>query len=224
MTLVLLAPDKFKGTLTAAEVAGHVAAGIAAVCPNARAVTVPVADGGDGTLAVARAAGFDRVPTVAAGPTGAPVETAFGLRGDQAIVELAAVSGLGQLPGGRLAPLTATSRGTGELVRAALDAGAARVVLGVGGSACTDGGSGMLQALGAVIRDAAGRPVGPGGAGLSDAATVDLTGLGPRLAPAPRSSWPATSTTPCSARGEPRPCTARRRGRPRTRSSGSRPP
>ena len=182
MPRVLLAPDKFKGTLTAAEVAVHLSDGLRSVLPDVEVVVVPVADGGDGTLAAAVAAGFTRMPVWATGPTGMPRESAYGVRGTEAVVELAEVSGLAQLPGGRAAPLSASSRGTGDLIAAALDAGARRVVVAVGGSACTDGGAGLLQALGATIRTATGAEVRPGGAGLLDAARLDLTGLHPELA------------------------------------------
>ena len=182
MTRVLLAPDKFKGTLTAAQVAGHLAAGLRSVLPDVETVVVPVADGGDGTLAAAEAAGFTPVPLTATGPTGMPCASAWVRRGSEAVVELAEVSGLAQLPGGRLQPLTATSRGTGELIAAALDAGVRRIVVGIGGSACTDGGAGLLQALGATIRTANGSEVDPGGAGLLDATRLDLSRLHPGLA------------------------------------------
>ncbi|HET7397007.1 MAG TPA: glycerate kinase [Intrasporangium sp.] len=184
MTRVLLAPDKFKGTLTAAEVAAHLTTGLRSVLPDVDVRVVPVADGGDGTLAAAQAAGFTRMPVTATGPTGLPHESAFGQRGTEAVVELAEVSGLAQLPDGHPQPLTATSRGTGELVAAALDSGARRIVVGIGGSACTDGGAGLLQALGARITTASGEPVGPGGAGLAQAARLDLDGLHPALADA----------------------------------------
>ena len=181
MTRVLLAPDKFKGTLTAAEVARWVAAGIASVRPDVEIVSVPVADGGDGTLAVALEAGFARHAVTAGGPTGEPVDTAFGRRGSEAVIELAEISGLARLPGGVPAALTASSRGTGELLHAALDAGCTRLVLGIGGGACTDGGAGLVQALGARILDADGAEIGPGGAALTSARTLDLTGLHPGL-------------------------------------------
>jgi glycerate kinase len=181
MARVLLAPDKFKGTLTAAEVAAHVATGLRAVVPDVEVRVVPVADGGDGTLAAAEAAGFQRVAVTATGPTGMPRASAFGRRGSEAVVELAEISGLGQLPDGRLAPLAATSRGTGELIAAALDAGCRRVVVGVGGSASTDGGAGMVSALGAKLLDAEGNPVRAGGAALVDAVELDLSGLHPAL-------------------------------------------
>jgi glycerate kinase len=181
MTHVLIAPDKFKGTLTAAEVAAHVSAGISSARPGVRVVTVPVADGGDGTVAAAVTAGFARVPVVATGPIGEPVETAYARRGDEAVVELAEVSGLAQLPAGKLQPLTASSRGTGEFVAAALDAGCRRIVLAIGGSACTDGGAGLVAALGGRVTDGAGRPIADGGAALADAATLDLSALHPAL-------------------------------------------
>jgi glycerate kinase len=184
MARVLIAPDKFKGTLTAAQVADHLAAGLRATLPDVEIAEVPVADGGDGTLAAAEAAGFTRVPVKAHGPTGVPRQTAFGQRGTEAVVELAEISGLAQLPDGRPAPLTASSRGTGELIAAALDAGCRRIVVGIGGSASTDGGAGLVEALGARIVDYRGHPVAHGGASLAGAATLDLSGLHPGLADA----------------------------------------
>ncbi|MGY1708421.1 glycerate kinase [Geodermatophilus sp. SYSU D00758] len=184
MPRVLLAPDKFKGSLPAPEVAAALARGLTRARPDAEVVALPVADGGEGTLAAAVAAGFTRVPATATGPTGEPVETAWARSGGTAVVEMADASGLARLPGGRTAPRTATSRGTGELVAAALDAGARRVVLGIGGSATTDGGAGLLQALGVRLLDADGVELGPGGAALERLARVDLAGLHPGLAEA----------------------------------------
>jgi glycerate 2-kinase len=181
MPRVLVAPDKFKGSLTATEVAEAVARGLTAGRPDVEVSRLPVADGGDGTLAAALAAGFEAVPVTATGPTGEPVETAYARLGEVAVVEMADVSGLARLPGGRFAARTATSRGTGELVAAALAAGARRVVLGIGGSATTDGGAGLLQALGAELLDADGAPVGPGGAGLERLARVDVSGVAAAL-------------------------------------------
>lgn len=183
MPRVLLAPDKFKGTLTAAEVASHLAAGIRTRRPDADIVTAPVADGGDGLLDACVSAGFGRVAVDAADATGQRSPTAYVRRDDVAVVELATVAGLAQLKGNR-APMTATSRGVGEVVAAALDAGCRRVVLGIGGSASTDGGAGMVQALGARILDAASCDVPDGGGALLKAARLDLTGLHPRLASA----------------------------------------
>jgi glycerate kinase len=181
---VVVAPDKFKGSLTAREVADRVAAGIAAVTRDVDVVRVPVADGGDGTVDAALAAGYERVPLRATGPTGEPVDTAYAVRGDVAVVEMADVSGLRLLPPDRLAPLTATSYGIGEVVAAALDRGARHVVLGIGGSASTDGGAGMLQALGVRLFDAAGDPLPRGGGALADLHRVDLSGLHPAVADA----------------------------------------
>lgn len=177
---VLIASDKFKGSLTAVEVAEHVGAGLRRAVPGTEVVPLPVADGGDGTVDAAVAAGFERREVPVTGPAGRPVRAAYALRraDGTAVVEMAEASGLRYGAG---APLTATTYGTGELVRAALDAGARTVVLGVGGSATTDGGAGMLTALGARFLDAGGRPVGPGGGGLAGLARADLSGLDPRL-------------------------------------------
>lgn len=145
---VVVVPDKFKGSLTAAQVAARVAAGLVRAAPGVDAVQVPVADGGDGTLEAALSAGYRRVPVRAEGPTGEPVDTAYAERDGVAVIELADVSGLRRLPGGRLAAEAASSYGTGQVVGAALDAGCHRVVLGIGGSACTDGRAGLHRALG----------------------------------------------------------------------------
>ncbi|MCX4722768.1 glycerate kinase [Streptomyces sp. NBC_01306] len=179
---VLVAADKFKGSLTAVEVAERVTAGLRRIVPGVEIETLPVADGGDGTVAAAVAAGFDRHEVRVTGPLGEQLTAAFALRDGVAVVEMAEASGLQHLPAGVFAPLTATTYGSGELLRAALDAGARSIVFGVGGSATTDGGAGMLAALGARFLDAAGQPVGPGGGGLSELATADLSGLDTRLA------------------------------------------
>jgi glycerate kinase len=179
---VLAAVDKFKGSLTASEVAAHLGLGLRAAQPGVEVVELPIADGGEGTLEAAEAAGYRRRTLTVAGPTGEPLQASLALSGRTAVVEMAAASGLALLPHGQRHPLTATSRGTGELVRAALDEGCETIVLGVGGSACTDGGAGLLQALGLSITDRAGLEVGPGGAALRLADRVDATGLDPRLA------------------------------------------
>ncbi|MFF9143581.1 glycerate kinase [Streptomyces sp. NPDC014861] len=179
---VLVAADKFKGSLTAVQVAERVTAGLRKVVPDLSVEALPVADGGDGTVAAAVAAGFERREVEVAGPVGTPVTAAFALRGTTAVVEMAEASGLQLLPAGTFAALTATTYGSGELLRAALDAGATTIVFGVGGSATTDGGAGMLAALGARFLDAAGEPVGPGGAALAELASADLSDLDPRFA------------------------------------------
>ncbi|MGW2640460.1 glycerate kinase [Streptomyces sp. NPDC001348] len=178
---VLVAADKFKGSLTAVQVAERVTAGLRRVVPGLRVEALPVADGGDGTVDAAVAAGFERREVRVAGPLGQEVTAAFALRGGTAVVEMAEASGLQRLPAGVFAPLTASTYGSGELLRAALDAGARTIVFGVGGSATTDGGAGMLTALGARFLDADGEPVPPGGGGLAGLASADLTGLDPRL-------------------------------------------
>lgn len=179
---VLIAADKFKGSLTAVQVAERVTAGLRRVVPGVQVEAMPVADGGDGTVDAAVAAGFERREVRVAGPLGDEVTAAFALRGDTAVVEMAEASGLQRLPAGVFAPLTASTYGSGELLRAALDAGARTIVFGVGGSATTDGGAGMLSALGARFLDADGEPVPPGGGGLGELAGADLSGLDPRLA------------------------------------------
>ena len=179
MGCVLIAPDKFKDSLAAPDVAAHLARGLAAAVPGIRTDEIPIADGGDGTVDAAVAAGYRRVGRRVSGPTGEPVTAAFATSspGDVAVVEAAQACGLSRLPGGRLRPLTATSYGVGELIAAALDAGAGHIVLGLGGSATTDGGAGLIAALGARLLDAAGQPVPPGGAALGGLRTLDLSGL-----------------------------------------------
>jgi glycerate kinase len=184
VTRVVVAPDKFKGSLTAAEVAAAVRRGLLSARPGLDVVVVPVADGGEGTLEAATAAGFRRVDVMASGPLGEPVRTAYARRDDVAVVELADVCGLGRLPPGRHAPGTATTRGLGEVIAAALDAGCRRVVVGIGGSASTDGGAGLVQGLGARLEDAWGVEVAPGGEALRTVAEIDLGGLHPALAAA----------------------------------------
>ncbi len=185
-TRVLIAADKFKGSLTAVEVAERVTAGLRRGWSGGdellRIDALPVADGGDGTVDAAVAAGFERREARVTGPLGTPVTAAYALRDGTAVVEMAEASGLRHLPDGVFAPLTATTYGSGELLRAALDAGARTIVFGVGGSATTDGGAGMLSALGARFLRGDGTPVAPGGGPLGELATADLSGLDPRLA------------------------------------------
>jgi glycerate 2-kinase len=178
---VLIAADKFKGSLTAVEVAERITAGIHRVRPDASVESLPVADGGDGTVAAAVAGGFDRHEAEVTGPLGAPVTAAFALRETTAVVEMAQASGLQLMPPGVFAPLTATTRGTGELLLAAVEAGARTIVLGVGGSATTDGGAGMLEALGARFLDEDGDQVPHGGGPLVEMVSADLSGLDDRL-------------------------------------------
>lgn len=179
--LVVIASDKFKGSLTGAQVADAVQEGLQRKIPNLTTRVVPVADGGEGTLAAALDAGFSAQELTVTGPTGEPVLGSIGLRDHIAVVELATASGLDLLPGGIKDARGATSYGTGELIVAALNANAQEIILGVGGSACTDGGAGMLQALGVKLLDAEGNELPHGGGALSTLARVDLNGLDPRL-------------------------------------------
>lgn len=178
---IVVAPDKFKGSLPAPAVAKAIATGLRAAGLSLDVAELPVADGGDGTLAAVIAAGFTRVPVTAEGPTGQPVNTAIGLRDRTAVIELADVAGLQRLPGGALAPLRASTFGVGQLITAALDRGARKIIIGLGGSASTDGGGGMMHALGLRMLNRSGQPVGRGGAALAALSSLDITGLDPRL-------------------------------------------
>jgi len=179
---VVVAPDKFKGSASAAQVAAAIAAGLRRARPDLDVVEMPVADGGDGTVAAALAAGFAPVRTTAEGPTAEPVRATFALKAGTAVVELADVAGLRRLPGARPAPLTASTYGVGQVIAAALDRGATTIVLGIGGSATTDGGAGMVQALGVRLADERGRDLPRGGAALRDLAAVDPAGMDRRIA------------------------------------------
>jgi glycerate 2-kinase len=176
-TRVVLAPDKFKGSLTAAEVAAALAAGLLDVVPGLETIMLPVADGGDGTVAAALSAGFDKIIVDAVGPTGERMQAPYALDGDRAVVELAAVVGLSMLPGGRLDPMGASTYGLGLVIADAIRRGATTIVLGLGGSASTDGGAGMVQALGARLLDGAGRDLPPGGGNLVHLERIDLAPL-----------------------------------------------
>jgi len=174
MTRLLIAPDKFKGSLTAAEVVAALSRGLAETAPDAEVAACPIADGGDGTVDAALAAGARAQPVTVTGPTGAPHETVWALEGTTAVLELADAVGLKALPGGDLAPQSASSRGLGELLLTAVRAGAREIVVGLGGSASTDAGAGLLQALGARLLTEDGEDIAPGLAGLEALAGVDL--------------------------------------------------
>jgi glycerate kinase len=179
---IVIAPDKFKGSLSAPDVARHLAAGLqSATGHNLEVLRIPVADGGEGTLDAAVGSGFSRRSATVSGPTGQPLRADFAVRGREAVIEMAAASGLAVLPGGTLDAKGATSLGTGELIRAALDAGCRQIILGVGGSANTDGGAGVLQGLGAQLLDAGGNELPPGGAALARLDRIDFSGFDSRL-------------------------------------------
>ncbi|HMR50723.1 MAG TPA: glycerate kinase, partial [Arachnia sp.] len=181
---VLIAPDKFKGTLTSVEAAEAIRRGVLARWPGASCTVVPIADGGEGTLEALWADGARRVRARVRGPRDEEVDADWVLRPDgTAVLESARACGLALVAPGPspASSLSCHSFGVGQLICAALDAGARRIVVGLGGSACTDGGSGALRALGAEVRGGDGRPVDLGGGALGSAATLGLASLDPRL-------------------------------------------
>lgn len=186
---IVVAPDKFKGSVSAEEAAEHIAAGIREAQPDAQVTILPVADGGEGTLDAAVTAGYTRHDLTVTGPIGEPVAAVWARLDNTAVVEMSLASGLAALPHDAngepiLAAREATSRGTGEMIAAALDAGCTQVILGVGGSANTDGGAGMLAGLGARLLDEQGNEIPDGGAALAQLASVDVSGLHPGISAA----------------------------------------
>jgi glycerate 2-kinase len=184
---VLIAPSGFKESLSAEEVAEHIAEGVLRVMPGARVLKAPMADGGEGfTAALVNATGGSLHALTVTGPVGQPVQACFGLLGGRvertAVIEMAAAAGLRLVPRDQRNPMLTTSRGVGELIAAALDAGAQRVLLGCGDSGINDGGAGMVQALGARLLDAQGEELGAGGGELLRLHRIDLSTLDPRLA------------------------------------------
>ncbi len=184
---IIVAPDSYKGSVSALGVAEAMERGIHAVFPEADVIKVPIADGGEGTVEALVAATAGRLMHAEVhGPLGEPVRAHWGISGDgtTAFIEMASASGLPLLPKERRDPRITSTFGTGELVKAALDAGLRRLVVGIGGSATNDGGSGMARALGVRFLDAEGRDLPEGGAALAKLARIDLSGLDPRLAKA----------------------------------------
>jgi glycerate kinase len=172
---VLIAPDKFKGSLTAAEVVQHLGNGFTE--RGIQYTGLPLADGGDGSVQAAIAAGFRPIRITVAGATGDEHPTLAAFDGTTAVVEVANTCGLHTLPGGVLAPLEATSTGVGQAIISVLRLGASRIVLALGGSASTDGGAGMLAALGARFLDGSDRPISINGGTLQRIRSVDVTAL-----------------------------------------------
>ena len=181
---ILIAPDSYKGSLTALEVAKAMEDGAKRVFPDATFDLVPIADGGEGTVdaLVAATNGQFRETTVT-GPMRKPVKAKWGVFGDgkTAVIEMATASGLPLLAPEERDPLNACTCGTGELVRAALDEGVSTIILGIGGSATNDGGMGFARVLGAKFYDKTGKELPPGGAALANLASIDISGLDPRL-------------------------------------------
>lgn len=181
---ILIAPDSFKGSLSALEVAANIEQGILKVIPEAEIFKVPMADGGEGTVqSLVDATGGRIIYKEVTGPLGDPVEAYFGILGDQktAVIEMAAASGLTLVPPERLDPRNTTTYGTGELIKAALDEGVDNIIIGLGGSATNDAGIGMAQALGVHFLDSRGREVGFGGRELIRIEKIEMGGLDPRI-------------------------------------------
>lgn len=181
---IVIAPDSYKESLSALEVATAIEQGFREIFPAADFVKLPVADGGEGTVEAMVAATQGRIVHASvSGPLGEPVDGFYGISGDEqsAFIEMAAASGLESVPVAQRNPLKTTSWGTGELIRHALECGVSRIIIGLGGSATNDGGAGMVQALGARLLTASGQPIAPGGAGLETLATIDISGLDSRL-------------------------------------------
>ena len=181
---IIIAPDSFKGNMSAPEVCSIIEAGILRADKKAKVYKVPLADGGEGTArAVTEAAGGKFVKVTVHNPLGKKINTEFGLieKGRVAVLDMASASGLELLKKQELNPMKTSSYGTGELIRAALDSGAKELIVGIGGSATNDGGIGMLSALGFRILDGKGKAVGEGGEALARIASVDASGADKRL-------------------------------------------
>lgn len=181
---IIIAPDSFKGSLTARQAADAITAGVTRVIPDAECVAIPMADGGEGTMrSLVDATGGSTVTHQVTGPLGIPVDAEYGILGDErtAIIEMASASGIQHVDETTRNPLTATTYGTGELIRDALDHGVTHIIVGLGGSATNDGGAGMAQALGARLLDANGRDLPHGGAALADLADIDCSNIDTRL-------------------------------------------
>lgn len=182
---IIIAPDSFKDSLSAQGVADAIAQGLAEVWPDAQLIKCPMADGGEGTVeSVLAACNGQWRCTRVRGPLGAPVEARWGWLADSrtAIIEMAEASGLQLVPPRQRDACSSSTYGTGELIRAALNEGAGRVILAIGGSATNDGGAGAMQALGVALLDEHGQPLGPGGLALANLSRIDLGSLDPRLA------------------------------------------
>ncbi|MCR1566848.1 MULTISPECIES: glycerate kinase [Mixta] len=181
---IVIAPDSYKESLSALQVAAEIENGFRAIFPDAQYVKLPVADGGEGTVEAMVAATQGKIVRLrVTGPLGEPVEAFYGLSGDEscAFIEMAAASGLELVPAARRDPRVTTSWGTGELIRNALDRGVQHFIIGIGGSATNDGGAGMVQALGARLLNQHGEQIGYGGSALTTLARIDISALDARL-------------------------------------------
>lgn len=181
---IVIAPDSYKESLSALEVAEAIEAGFRKVFPDAQYCKLPMADGGEGTVqSLVDASNGTIITEQVTGPLGQPVDAFYGLMGDgkTAVIEMAAASGLHLVPSDQRNPLHTTSFGTGELIRSALQRGVEHIIVGIGGSATNDGGVGMVQALGGRFLDAQQQPLGYGGGALKHLVQIDLAELDPRL-------------------------------------------
>lgn len=181
---IIIAPDSFKESLSSLSVARQIEAGFREIFPDAEILKLPVADGGEGTVeALVAATGGEIRKMCVSSPLGTPVEAFYGVCGNgrTAVIEMAAASGLALVPTDRRNPLLTSSFGTGQLIRRALDDGLGHLIIGIGGSATNDAGAGMLRALGVRLLDGQGEDLAAGGGALSRLATIDVSGLDPRL-------------------------------------------
>ncbi len=185
MMRIIVAPDSFKESLSASEAAQRITEGIINIFPAAQVIQVPLSDGGEGlTESLIDAAGGRFIECPVSDPLGDKIQARYGILNDQrtAVIEMAAASGLPLVPRSNRNPLVTTTRGTGELILAALNAGCERLIIGIGGSATNDGGAGMAQALGVKLLDQKGSDIGPGAQGLLNLSQIDISDLDPRLA------------------------------------------
>ncbi|CNG88364.1 glycerate kinase [Yersinia massiliensis] len=181
---IVIAPDSYKESLSALDVAVQIEAGFRTQFPDAQYIKLPVADGGEGTVEAMVAATAGKIIKVdVTGPLGDNVDAFYGISGDEkcAFIEMAAASGLELVPLAQRNPLKTTSYGTGELILHALNKGVKHIIIGIGGSATNDGGAGMVQALGVKLLDKQGQQIGFGGAKLTELATIDISALDPRI-------------------------------------------
>ena len=181
---ILIAPDSFKGSLSASKVADAMGKGVKKVIPQVQLTHLPLSDGGEGLVdSLVGASEGEVIQQEVTGPLGKPVSSFWGLMGDKktAVIEMAAASGLPLVPQAERNPMLTTTYGTGELILAALNRGCSKLIIGIGGSATNDGGSGMAQALGASLSDEMGKELPYGGGHLSRLVKIDLSGMDPRL-------------------------------------------
>ncbi|WP_394584047.1 glycerate kinase [Cytobacillus firmus] len=181
---IVIAPDSFKESLSALEAANAIERGFKSIFPHAQYKKLPMADGGEGTVqSLADATDGRIIECTVTGPLGEQVQSFFGLMGDgkTAVIEMAAASGLHLVPPEKRNPILTSTRGTGELITAAVDTGVQHIIIGIGGSATNDAGAGMIQALGGKLYDKTGREIGPGGGALAELSAIDMSNLDPRL-------------------------------------------